>query len=280
MNLKEALEVRDKEVVCLVGGGGKTTLMFNLARELSEDHSCVVTTTTTKIMPPSPSQTEELVTEKEEKALLDKVLPAIGRRRHITVALEGGSSEKLAGISTRLASSIANLSGVSHLIIEGDGAARRPLKAPRSHEPVIPPDTTLVVAVVGIDALGGRLEEDNVFRSQIVADLLRIPLGTIVSADMIAELVTRPEGIPKGAPPGAIVVPFINKVDLKDGLVEAGMVARAILARRHPQIPYVLLGRAQCPDPVLMKLRRDGAAAEGRVFRCAPAVRGEHRPAL
>jgi len=70
---------------------------------------------------------------------------------------------------------------------------------------------------------------------------------------MMAKLVTCPGGIPKGAPAAAMVVPFINKIDLKDGLQKGRKVARAILAENHPQIPYVILGQARCTDPVVEK---------------------------
>ncbi len=256
MRLKEALDIRHKEVVCLVGGGGKTTLMFGLAGELAVNGSCVITTTTTKIMAPTPAQTEELIAEKEEEALLSKVLSAVDGHHHITVASEQHASGRLTGITPYVASSLSHLRGVSHLVIEADGAARRPLKAPRSHEPVIPPNTTLVIVVVGIDALGGRLEEGNVFRSAIAAELLQTPLGTTVSAEMMAKLVTCPGGIPKGAPTAARIVPFINKIDLKDGLQKGRSVAQAILAEKHPQIPYVILGQARYTDPVVEMLYR------------------------
>jgi len=42
------------------------------------------------------------------------------------------------------------------LLIEADGACRLPLKAPYDHEPVIPPDASLVVPVVGSMCGGSR----------------------------------------------------------------------------------------------------------------------------
>ena len=49
MQLSHALRIRPKEVVVLVGGGGKTTLMFRLADELAASGRRVVTTMTTRI---------------------------------------------------------------------------------------------------------------------------------------------------------------------------------------------------------------------------------------
>ncbi len=49
MQLSHALRMHPKEVVVLVGGGGKTTLMFRLADELAVSGRRVVTTMTTRI---------------------------------------------------------------------------------------------------------------------------------------------------------------------------------------------------------------------------------------
>ncbi len=46
--------MKERELITLVGAGGKTTLMFALARELLTGHKKIITTTTTKIYPPEP----------------------------------------------------------------------------------------------------------------------------------------------------------------------------------------------------------------------------------
>ncbi|MBW2491457.1 MAG: putative selenium-dependent hydroxylase accessory protein YqeC, partial [Deltaproteobacteria bacterium] len=56
VSLKEGLMLEGGSVVSLVGGGGKTSLMFKLARELSMAGDTVLTTTTTKIFEPSRDQ--------------------------------------------------------------------------------------------------------------------------------------------------------------------------------------------------------------------------------
>jgi len=68
--------------------------------------------------------------------------------------------------------------------------------------------------MVGIDAVGCRLTEEDVFRPEIVSKLLGLPLGEVISAEAIAFLITHSQGIIKGSPTQARIVPFINKVDL------------------------------------------------------------------
>ncbi len=251
MKLTEALNIKPGEVISLVGGGGKTTLMFALAGELASSGGMVITTTTTMILPPSSGETPFLLLERDETRLIAALLRHIGKYRHITLARERQPSGKLRGLSPELIAKLARLNGVAYTIVEADGAAGKSLKAPSHTEPVIPDTTSLVIPVVGIDAAGCRLTETNVFRSATVAKLLGLPLGEVISTEAIAGLVTHPRGITRGSPSQASIIPFINKVDLAQGLARGREVARRIMAVRHPRIERVVLGQAQSPRPVV-----------------------------
>lgn len=250
-SLREAFSIHRGEVISLVGGGGKTTLMFALARELASPGGCVITTTTTKILEPLPAQSPLLLMEADEAKLMESVLHNVGRYWQITLAREKSAFGKLSGVSPEFIVKLAQIDRVSYIIIEADGAARKPLKAPNATEPVIPPNTSLVIPVVGIDALGSRLSEEIVFRSDIAARLLGVPLGKVISAESIALLITHEQGIIKGSPARARITPFINKVDLPQGLDGARGVAGKVLAVNHPQIRQVVLGQARMPQPVV-----------------------------
>jgi probable selenium-dependent hydroxylase accessory protein YqeC len=251
MKLKEALDIRPGEVVSLVGGGGKTTLMFALARELASGGDCVVTTTTTKIFEPSSSETPLLLLETDEGELMRLLLDSLGEHRHVTLASGRLASGKLNGVSPEFVVKLAELRQVSFIVVEADGAAHRSLKAPNPTEPVIPINTSLVIPVVGVDAVGCRLTEKDVFRPEIVSNLLGLPLGEVISPDAIAFLITHHQGIIKGSPERARIVPFINKVDLDEGLSKGRDLADKILAMRHSRIERVVLGQAQSPEPVI-----------------------------
>ncbi len=101
--LKDALKVKRKDVVCLVGAGGKTTIMFRLAKELARDDACVITTTTTRIMAPSPVETEALAVESGKTLLLNKVASMIESHRHITVVSNWDGHFKVEGIDSDMA---------------------------------------------------------------------------------------------------------------------------------------------------------------------------------
>jgi len=256
MNLKEALSIKSGEIISIVGGGGKTTLMYSLARELIENRATVITTTTTKILEPSAEQSPFLILETEEEKLIKLVLENLNKYRHLTIVSEKLSSGKLDGIRPELVIRLAELDEVSNIIIEADGAAGKSLKAPRPHEPVIPDNTTLLIPVVGIDAIGCRLTDEAVFKPEIIADLLGLKIGEIVTAELIARLVVHPQGLVKGCPPNARIIPFLNKADLDNGIVNGRKLAYKILAKNHPNIEQVVSGHIKLPEPVAEIIRK------------------------
>ncbi|MDD5590391.1 MAG: selenium cofactor biosynthesis protein YqeC [Dehalococcoidales bacterium] len=258
MKLEEALQIRPGEVISLVGGGGKTSIMFALAEELALAGGCVVTTTTTKIFEPLLTESPLVIVEKDETELLSRFLRSVSYCCHVTLASERLASGKLAGIRPGLVEKLIGIKTVSHVIVEADGAARRPLKAPNDAEPVIPDRTSLVVAVVGVDAVGSSLNEKEVFRAGIAARLLGLPLGAALSNTAIATLVTHRQGITKGSPENARIVPFINKVDRDGGLSQGRELAREILAVGHPGIRHVLLGQVCLAEPVVEIISEGG----------------------
>jgi len=251
-SLKEALDIHSKDVISIVGAGGKTTLMFALSRELSMHEKVVITTTTTKIFPPSSSDTPYLLISQEEKEIVDFILKKAGALGHITIASKMlAGSGKLQGINPLLISRLITLSPVNYIIIEADGASRKPLKAPDPFfEPVIPQQTSLVIPIVGIDALGCALSEENVFRSKIASKLTGLSLGKPISIEAIVTLILHPSGITRGSPDQARIIPVINKTDLLADLSDARDIAYKILKANHPQVDRVVLSQAQLYPPV------------------------------
>jgi probable selenium-dependent hydroxylase accessory protein YqeC len=250
-SLTEALGIEAREVISLVGAGGKTTLMFRLAKELSLGGKKVVTTTTTKILEPVPGETGYLFVDSDEERIKDFLTGHLGQYDHITVACARLESRKLKGVSPNLVDELSYSKGFDAVIIEADGAAGRPVKAPREYEPVIPASTTLVVAVLGVDGLEMKLDEENVFQPERVSKITGIPMGERLTDEAMAILVIHPEGIFKGAPSPARVVAFLNKVDLPNGVAKAERIADKILDKNRRQIERIILGQLKREPPVV-----------------------------
>ena len=249
-SLAGALGIGAREVISLVGAGGKTTLMFRLAKELFLSGKRVVTTTTTKILEPAGGETNFLFIDPDEKKIKDFVGHRLDQYHHITVALEKLGSGKLKGVSPDLVNELWSSHGIDTILIEADGASGRPIKAPREWEPVIPTSTTLTVAVLGVDGMEKELNEENAFQPERVSKITGIPVGGKLTDEAMAILMTHPEGIFKGAPSSSRVVAFLNKVDIPNGVARAKSIAKKILEKKHRQIERVVLGQLRSEPPV------------------------------
>jgi probable selenium-dependent hydroxylase accessory protein YqeC len=246
MTLMEAFSIGEKEVISLVGAGGKTTLLYALGRELSELKCGIILTTTTKILEPAPSSFFIQFLSPKLNAVKKWVGEHLHHHQALLLAKGRLPNGKLEGVCPEWMEELISLEGVSAIVTEADGAAGRPLKAPRDGEPVLPGNTTLIVPIMGIDGLGRPLDEETVFRSAIASRLLDLPIGSIVTEEVVARLMLE---LIKQAPAGARIIPLINKVDIPGGQGKAEKLAHTILSLDPPGIQRVVLGQLQhVPD--------------------------------
>lgn len=253
LSLRSALELPPPQLVAFTGGGGKTSLLFALAKELRE---AVVTTTTTRIfaaqMALAPVVAFAATNSGEGKSEVEAtaVAPAIGAhlaRFGQCLVVGQADGEKALGIAIELPASLLARPDVDYVLVEADGSRLRPCKAPAEHEPAIPPETSLVVPVAGIDAVGGRLA-DVAHRPVRVAQLTGLAENEPMTPAALARLLSHAAGGLKGVPPAARVIPFINKVENDAAVTAAREVARLLL--REERIHQVVLGAVQSARPV------------------------------
>ncbi|WP_027714368.1 selenium cofactor biosynthesis protein YqeC [Desulfuromonas sp. TF] len=238
---EEILDLRARGVVSFVGGGGKTSLMFHLARQLARSGRRVLTTTTTKIFVPTPDQSPTVLVSAEPREVLRQLELCDSAVRHVTAAAallsDGG---KLKGFDPEAISRFEESDLFDWILVEADGSARRPLKAPAEHEPVIPACTTVLVAVAGLEVLGSPLNEDLVFRSALAAELMELAEGETVTAAALAALFAHSRGAFKGSPSRARRFIFLNKADTP-GRIEGGARIAELLRRSPSPIAEALI---------------------------------------
>ena len=87
-NLEEILCLEPRGVMSFVGGGGKTSLMFLLARQLVRSGMRVLTTTTTKIFVPTAEQSATVLIAIDPETILQQTSSRYNEIRHITAASE------------------------------------------------------------------------------------------------------------------------------------------------------------------------------------------------
>lgn len=259
MLLREALRVQRGDVVSFVGAGGKSSALFRLAGELRAEGWRVLATTTTRMA------MRELRRAPLAARLDATVTPAHIRRwlnEHGFVFLYSDQDQrrkKVVGLHPEIVSGLVDSVDSDVLLIEADGSRRLPLKAPFDHEPVIPRDTSLVVPVAGVDALGKPLDSEHVYNAARIQERYGFPDGAELIPPWMAVTIRDTELGLRGVPDSARVVVLLNKVTA-DGYdrVLARRVAYLIL--RSARVESVALGAVQAlDDPVHELQRRVGA---------------------
>jgi len=251
-SLREGLQLSTGGVVCFVGAGGKTSLMFRLARELSAGGDSVLTTTTTRIRMPTRSQSEEVVISPLAEAIISRANRFGTQNFHFTAVSEKVNSQnKLKGFAPEFIDGLWQRKLFRWILVEADGAAGRSLKAPAIHEPVIPSCARWVTGIVGLDAAGKTLDEDWVFRPDIFSQLTGLAPGQMVSTWAIAVSLTHAGGIFKGCPDAADQYLFLNKAE-SAGEIQAGReVVKIIKETRPVRMKRILIGNILKNPPVL-----------------------------
>ncbi len=207
-DLIEALGLHRCRYVFIVGGGGKTTLMFALARDLVSAGRRVVTTTSTRILPPSPEQSATLLVECDPKRLIAELTVGPG---HTTVVSAQRPDGKVQGLSLEALDDLHRAAVVDTILVEADGSRGLSLKAHAEHEPVVSSAADLVIAVIGADCVSRTVSREFVHRPELLWRRMGLDSGTIVTPDLAARILLHPEGFLSGVPQSVEVRVLVSK---------------------------------------------------------------------
>lgn len=169
-----ALKVQQKNVekngaytVAFVGGGGKTSSIYELAREAKKREKTSIIVTTTHMLAPASGG---IVLREDDKMRLDfkKVRQQLKENCFVVV----GRQAKHGKITFVGEENYKKLRQMAHFIfVEADGSRHFPLKVPAAHEPVILPDVDEIVCICGLSCYG-KIAKDACFRLEEAQALL------------------------------------------------------------------------------------------------------------
>ena len=251
-SLMRGLGFEEGGVVSLVGAGGKTSLLFRLAHEFSKAGKTVLTTTTTKIFMPRKDQSIHVVQGRSAASILSQAKERLGDHSHVTAVSSLLSPQgKLAGLDPDVVDHIWKSGVFQWILVEADGAAGRPLKAPAVHEPVIPGSCTHAIGIVGLSVLSNPLEESWVFRPEIFSDLTGLQRGQNISEEAVADLIVHPLGLMKDVTRESAGFVFLNQADGPEKVKTALRICRILKERKFKRAKAVLIGQAVGEPPVL-----------------------------
>lgn len=212
--------------VAVVGGGGKTTVVHALGTQLRGTR---VITCTTK-MGHDQHRGLPVLLDPGDDELVDAA------RVGPVVAWQSIRGHKAVGVAPERCDHWFGL--VDHVVAEADGSRQRPFKAPSTFEPVVAETATLLVSVIGADALG-RVIADQCHRPLRVAALAECSPYVRLSPAAAATVLLHERGARKAQPPHAAFAVVVNKVDAASRPFAEEL--QAALAVRSPQTTVALV---------------------------------------
>lgn len=228
LSLAQALRVNSSPCVAFVGAGGKTTAMFQLARQLPPPVIVTATShlgawqlglTDQHIITESPAPLEEL-----EHGLKGVIL--------VTGEMDADRTKPIHQDLLHWLKQFCGYHSIP-LLIEADGSRGKPLKAWAEHEPPLPSFVDLVVQVVGLSGLGKALNAEHVHRHQIFSRLSRLSVGDSITSDSLVQVLTHPEGGLKNVPNHARRVVLLNQSDTHELQSVARRMSQLLIPAYH-----------------------------------------------
>jgi len=242
-SLPERLGLTSRELVSIVGAGGKSTILFAVGRDLTAAGARVILTTTTKVGADQPS---EPICWSANAVVVAEALTH-GLPVFVAVGREPG---KIVGPSPEAIDRLFADTDAEYVVVEADGAGRMAIKAPADHEPVIPSASTTVIVVASIAAIGHPISE-VAHRPERVAGLIGVHPDDLLTLEGAAGVLLHPGGGLKGIPKKArVVMVMTGATSATEGLAAD---LTAILAS-HPRVdraialdPHATAGSPRAP---------------------------------
>jgi probable selenium-dependent hydroxylase accessory protein YqeC len=241
-NLISALGLGPREHIAVVGAGGKTTLLFALSGELRGIGRRVLASTTTKVWQREAQGADSVLLIGSSDSWRDALRKDLEEGRSVFLGLRTLESGKVEGVDPSLLDGLYEKGEVEHLIVEADGAAGHPVKAPSGNEPVVPDTATMVVALMGVEVLGAPFTPATVFRTDVFERITRIAPGEVMKSRPLSSIFLHPDGLFRSAPGPSRKVVLFNKADLVHDREEAKEISRLILEDRSMRVERVVVG--------------------------------------
>lgn len=175
----KSFDIQKGDVITITGAGGKTSLIFSLAKKLSKFGKVLITTTTKMFVPKLEEFEEMVISEKKVKGLEKNIF------------IYGKSIEDNKLLSLSFEEILKLKENFDFILIEGDGAKRKKIKAWNETEPCIPNFSTKVIGVVNLDIVFLELIEENIHRYELFCELFKKFLGKSINSDFLIEYIKK-----------------------------------------------------------------------------------------
>ncbi|GAB6137886.1 selenium cofactor biosynthesis protein YqeC [Halanaerobaculum tunisiense] len=254
--LQKSLGIKQGDLVTVVGAGGKTATIIALVQEPIKQRLLVTTTThftefdqfsNLEIMGEDTIQIINKLTDIWQKEAQQKVV--VGRKLINYQAT--GVSYKIKGILPTEIDKLKLVFSDLNILVEGDGSAGKPIKAPASYEPVVPNETDILIPVLGMSGLGKEINDQYCHR---LKQLTRLTDKNVIDKELIVKILTSVNSYGYYQNKVRNYIPILNQVE-ENNLAKIRKIAFELVEKG---IKKVILANTRNFDPVLQVVRRGG----------------------
>ena len=224
LTLAQALRMSSSASVAFIGAGGKTTAMFQLAKQLA---SPVIITATSHLGAWQLGLADQHIIA-ETLAPLEVLEEGWGGNILVTGGMDGDRTKPIHNDLLYWLHQFCGYHSIP-LLVEADGSRGKPVKAWAEHEPPIPSFADMVIQVVGLTGLQKPLSEAHVHRPEIFSKLSGLRLGELITPDSLAHVLTHTEGGLKNIPARARRIAILNQADTDELQSTARLLARSLV---------------------------------------------------
>lgn len=214
-SLIELFDLHKGDIVSIVGTSGKTTLLYQLGKELKKQYN-VLLTTSTKIIKPSEENYDYIYTCME-----DYMSDKIKVKKGITVLSKNinTDNQKLLGIDDNELEIVIEDYDIA--VIEADGSKNLSLKGWKEHEPPILLRTNKTIGIFPVNVLGENISSDIIYGYEEFKCFVNN--NDIIDNEVVGRICSDKNGIFKNSK-GKLYF-YINKADTDEYLDNAFKLA-------------------------------------------------------
>ncbi len=226
LTLARALRADESRCFAFVGSGGKTTAIFQLAKELKP---LVVITATSHLGSWQTTMADKHLVAVSKDALKNLETELIG----IVLITGEINSDRTEPVNDEVLGLIHEycLNHSIPMLIEADGSRQKALKGWAGHEPPIPDFVDHVVTVAGLSGLGKPLSEGFIHRPELFSEMSGTKVGDTIDSNSLTRVLLHDNSSLKNIPSRARRTVLLNQADKPDLQAGARAMSQALLSK-------------------------------------------------
>ena len=222
------MDISPGDMVCVMGAGGKATLMKRLIREMLDEPFPVIITSTTNLHALGGENSPPVLLSEEGRVELQSVAKDWSGRGAVVWVERKLPQNMFRGLEASQVEALHDSDFHGVMIVKTDGARKRLIKAPGPGEPVIPKGATHCILVLGLTAIGQKADDRIVHRMEKVRAIAGLNAGDIIEAQHLARLASHPDSYPSRLPQNAKRILYLSHCSSKKALQDAQTIFQVI----------------------------------------------------